>query len=107
MNSGRSPTRREQLRHALGAFFAILHAVHQQRFADNVEQRHARIQRAVRVLKDHLHLRAQRAQLGARHLRQINDLTLSGAKEHLAARRLISAQHAARRRRLATAAFAD
>jgi hypothetical protein len=37
--------------------------VHQQRFADEVEQRHAGIERGERVLEDHLHLSTQRAQL--------------------------------------------
>jgi hypothetical protein len=39
---------------------STLHAVDEQRLADEVEQRHAWIERRERVLKDHLHLTTQR-----------------------------------------------
>ena len=53
----------QQLRHAFFPLLAVPHPGHQQRLADDVEERHARVERPVGILEDHLHLRAQRLQL--------------------------------------------
>ena len=60
------PDPAQQIGHPLLALPAVRHAVDQQRLADEVEQRHARIERGERVLEDHLHLAPQRAQLRGR-----------------------------------------
>ena len=63
---GPQPDAAQEIRHALFTLVATLHAVDQQRLADDIEQRHARIERGERVLEDHLHLSTQRAQLRRR-----------------------------------------
>ena len=54
----------EQVRDALLFFPAVGNAVDQQRLADDVAGRHARIERGKRVLKDDLHLPAMRPHSG-------------------------------------------
>ncbi len=46
-------------------------AVRADRLTDDLTDRHARIERAVRILEYHLHARPQRAQFGVRHLNQV------------------------------------
>ena len=60
---GPEPDAAQEIGHALLALAPAPHAVDQQRLADEVEQRHAGIERGERVLEDHLHLAAQRPQL--------------------------------------------
>ena len=108
MYSGRSPTSRSSSLDPVDALLPILDAVDQQWLADDVEQRHARIERRERVLEDHLHLAPQRTQ--ARDAAAIATSTTepSRLRNRISpARRLDGAQDAARSRRLAAAALAD
>ncbi len=71
-------------------------------FADDLANRHSRIERGVGVLKDHLHFRAQRTQLPRRQTGQLR------AVEHdPAAGRRDELQKGLGHRGLATAGFAD
>jgi len=85
----------------------IAHAVDQQGLGDVVEDRHARVQRAERVLEDHLDLRPQRPQRGALQRRQVHHTTVGGAEQDLAAGRRHRSQDAARGGGLAAARLAD
>jgi hypothetical protein len=104
MNSGRRPTRRSSS--ATRSARSVLHAIDQQRLADIVEQGHARIERAERVLEDHLDLGPERQQLALRQGREIDHLSGLGAVEDLAAGRIDRPQDAARGGGLAAAALA-
>ena len=73
-----------------------------QRLAQHGAHRHARIERGVGVLEDHLHALAARAHLAVAERQQVLAL-----EAHLAGRRLDQAQHQAADRRLAAARFAD
>ena len=97
----------QQLGHTVGPFAAVAHAVHQQRLADIVEQGHARVERAERVLEDHLDLGPQRQQLGGLQRREVDHLSGARAVEDFAAGRIDGAQDAARGGGLAAAAFAN
>jgi len=79
--------------------------MHQQRLAHNVQQRHARVERRKRVLKDHLHLATERLHLIIIQHGNIHDCTAVRPKENLSRRRVYGAQDAARSRCLATTAF--
>ena len=72
------------------------------RLGDDLPDRHARIERRVRILKDHLHVLPRAAQLRAGQLRDVDV-----AEHHAAARRLDEPQHRAAERRLAASRFAD
>ncbi len=85
---------------------AVGHAVHQQRLADDLGDRHARIERGERVLEDHLHLPPQRSQVLAREARHVDLGAALGAEADLAERRRDGAQDAARGGGLAAAALA-
>ena len=97
------PDLREQLvdaRIALGGRFGEL--VDHERLGDRRADRHPRVERRVRVLEDHLHVAAHRAQLALRQPRDV------GAVERdRAGARLEQAQDRAAERRLAAARFAD
>ena len=56
VNSGRRPTRSNKLRHPLAPFAGAADPVDRQRLADDIAGRHARIERGVGILVDHLHL---------------------------------------------------
>src|SRR6266542_2663238 len=96
----------QQLGHPIVSLRGAAYAVHKQWLGHDVEQRHARIQRRVRVLEDHLHLASQRTQPRAWHLCEIDHLVARGAKQDLSAGWVVGAQDAARGRGLATAGFA-
>ncbi len=51
----------EQLIHPAVDFFAAHDVVHQQRLANNLADRHARVKAGIRILEDHLHLLAHLA----------------------------------------------
>src|SRR2546428_236937 len=85
----------------------VAQAVDQERLADVVEDGHPWIERPEWILEDHLDLRAERTELGARERRQVDDPTVRRPEEDLAARRRDRAEDAARGRRLAAARFAD
>jgi hypothetical protein len=80
--------------------------VDEQWLPHDVEERHARIERRVRVLEDHLHLAPQRAQPALRNRGHIDDFAVV-AKENLPGGRRDGPQDAARRRGLAAAALSD
>src|SRR5581483_11505311 len=80
--------------------------VDQERLADDLQERHAWVQRRERVLEDHLHLTPQRPHAAAWDVRDVDDLAMLGAEQDLASRGIERAQDAARGRRLATARLA-
>src|SRR5262249_9105979 len=83
------------------------HTMHQQRLGDNVQERHPRIERRVRILENHLHLTAERSQTRPRHAREIYDLIARRTKQDLSARWLMRSENAARRGGLAAARLAN
>ncbi len=94
---------REQLANACGAACGIaLDPVNHDRFGDDLADLHARVQRAVRILKDDLDPAPQRQQILASHLGDIDAVI-----DDLAGGRLFKPQDAAAGRRLAAAALAD
>src|SRR5688572_21855720 len=72
------------------------------RLGDDLLDHHARIERAVRVLKDHLRVAAERAQRGG-----VEREDVLPVEDHASARRSDEAKEKARGRRLAAAGFAD
>ena len=76
--------------------------VDDQRLADDAADAHARVQRGVRVLEDHLHLAAEEAQLVA-----LDAAEVAAVEEHLAGGGPVELEDGAAGRRLAAAAFAD
>ena len=79
--------------------------MHQQGLADDIEQRHARVERRKRVLEDHLHLAAQSPQSCFRQCGDVDFVSRLRAEQHLTSRRLNGPQDTACRGGLATAAF--
>ncbi len=96
------PDRLQQLLHALVAVAAIDEVMDLHRLGDDRADRHARVERGVRVLEDHLHVAAHLAHVARVQLRQVLALEL-----HLAGGRLVELQDGAARRALAAAGFAD
>jgi hypothetical protein len=68
------------------------------RLCDDLPDRHARVERRIGVLEDHLHVAAHASKLGAREPRDID-----AAEDHLPARRLDEPQRCAAERRLSAA----
>ena len=66
----------EQVGDALEPSPAVAQAVDQERLADVVEDGHPWIERPEWILEDHLDLRAERTELGARERRQVDDPTV-------------------------------
>ena len=62
---GIKPYNAQEFLHPLSFLIATGNPVHFQRFADDGPDRHARVQRGVGVLKDHLHPATHVAQVGA------------------------------------------
>ena len=91
----------QQLLDALLAGGAVAEAMDGQRLTDDVAHGHARVQRGVGVLEDHLHVTARLAHVGAAHLRQFAVGKLDGA-----GRRLFQLEDGAPGGGLATAALA-
>ena len=90
--------------HEVQDFFAALFPVgvelmHIQRLPDNIFDRHARVQRRIRVLEDHLHLLA--------HVGDVLCRDRLAVEDDLACRRLIEPQNRASDGRLAAAGLAD
>ena len=96
-STARSPTSSSSSPRAPAALGAVAHAVDQQRLADDVADRHARVERGVGVLEDHLHVPAQRPQRRA-GAGWPGRRALARWKWTLPAGRLERAQDAARRR---------
>jgi hypothetical protein len=84
---------------------AILHAVHQERLAHDVGERHAWVERAVRVLEDHLHLGTQGTEVPTVEPREVDDPAVRRTEQYLAARRLQGPEDTARRGGLPAAAL--
>ena len=82
--------------------FAVGQFVDVQRLADDLLDRHARIERAVGVLENHLELAPPRAQHRAAHPRDV-----LAVEQNAARRRLDQPHDGAAQRRLAATAFAD
>src|SRR6266571_2401273 len=99
------PDELEQFGDALLATATALHAVHEQRLPDDIEQRHTRVERRKRVLKDHLHVAAQPLQGGFRQRGDVDLLSRLRAEQHLTSRRLNGPQDTACRGGLPTAAL--
>src|SRR5256884_331479 len=76
--------------------------VHRQGLGDDLPDRHPRVERAVRVLEDHLHLAAHRPQLVLAEGREVAPL-----EDDLPARRPLELEDAPAGRRLAAARLAD
>ena len=104
--SGRQMHHVQQLGHARVAGSGVGHAVDQQRLADDLRDRHARIERREWILEDHLHLAPQRSQSLAGKSRHIDLGAAFGTKPDFARRRRDGTQDAARGGGLAAAAFA-
>ena len=95
----------DDLEELLDAFLLLLargEVVHLDRLADDVANRHPRIQARVRVLEDHLHLATHPAKLLATERRE-----LGPGEAHGSRRRLVELQDRAAGRRLAAAGFPD
>src|SRR5579859_6060016 len=71
---GRQPDQRENLLHARETLIPILHLVDHQRLFHYRFDRHARIQRSVRILEDDLHTPPQSLHLSATELDEISHL---------------------------------
>src|SRR6185436_17217106 len=81
----------EQLAHARLALRLVADdAVHLERLGDDLADGHARVERRIRVLEDHLHLAPHAAQLARRERRDVDAL-----EPDAAARRPLEQQHAA------------
>ena len=99
---GQQAHRGQQLRHAVAVLGArLVHAVHGQRLADDVAHLHARIERTVRVLVDHLHA-AAKAPAGA-----VGRGDVLALEQDAARRDRLHAQHRQAGGGLAAAALAD
>ena len=72
------------------------------RLGDDLPDRHARIERRVRILKDHLHVPPRAAQL-----RAVRAAPCRVPEQHVAAGRFDEPQHRPPEGRLAAAGFAD
>jgi len=82
-------------------FLGVAHAVHQQALAHALADRHARVERGIRVLEDDLHVATQRFELAAVQLEHVLAL-----EEHPAAGGRRQAQDGAAHGGLAAARFA-
>src|SRR5712691_1311544 len=91
----------KQLLDALLLGLAFGKMVNLERLADDAADRHARVERGVGVLKDHLHLASHAAHLAAAHLDQI-----AAAESDLTAGRLVELEYGAAGGRLAAAGLA-
>ena len=91
-----------QLADALALLFARGEAERLDRLGDDLPDRHARIERRVRILEDHLHVLPRAAQLRAGQLRNVDV-----AEHHAPARRFDQPQHRAAERRLSASRFPD
>ena len=92
----------KQFAHPLARAARRHQTVQAQRTAENLAHRHARIERCIRILEDHLHASAQRTDL---RLTDVRDVL---AVEHDAALgRFGQTHHHTRERRFAAAGFAD
>src|SRR5439155_882206 len=99
---GRQAHQLEQLSHPLPALRACTEAMDREPFADDALDAHARIERAVGVLEDDLHLAAERAQLARPECQE-----RAPVERHLPRGGLDEAQHETPERRLPRARLAD
>ncbi len=93
----------EQIRHLLFSFCPMgIQAIDRKRLGDNIGNRHARIQRRIRVLKDHLHFFSQ-----FMHFTRTGGKHIGAFKQDAAAGGFIEPEHRTPGGRLPTAGFAD
>ena len=104
---GAQADKSEQLFDAVDALLAVGDAVDEQRFADYVEEGHARVERREWVLEDHLHVAAQRLQLVAREIGDLEHGAVACAEVDLAVGGFKGAHDAAGGGRFAAAALTD
>src|SRR5215470_1292192 len=97
----------QEIRHTLLALAPALHAVDQERLADQIEQGHARVERREWILEDHLHLAPDRAQLGLAERGEVDHRAVRQPHGDLAAGRIDRSEDAPRRGGLAAAALTD
>jgi hypothetical protein len=85
----------QQLRHTIGTLFAAFDAFDDQQWLPhNVKQVHTGVERSKGILKDHLHITPQQANLALWQRSQIDNLAGLGAKQDLPRSRLKRAQNA-------------
>ena len=99
---GREPDDAQQLVHAGPPLLAAGAAMDHERFAHDVPDGHTRVERCVRVLKDDLHLAANRTHLAAFQRRDV-----TAVEDDLAGGGVRQLDQRAREGRLATARLAD
>src|SRR6266849_3011098 len=92
----------KELLHALGLLFAAREVMDLERFADDAADGHARIERRVRILEDHLHAATHLAHVLAAEPRELDAVEL-----HLAGGRLVELEDRAAGRRLSAPRLAD
>ncbi len=103
---GPQPTRRSSSATRSWRWRLSFIPIHQERLADDIQQGHARIERGEGILKDHLHLVAQRLELVAPQAGNIQHRLAFGLEEDFSSGWGQRAQDAARGGGLAAAAFA-
>jgi len=91
----------EELCHAILQFVAFDAEVHRKGLADNIEQRHARVQGAVRILEDHLGVGAHLSEGLRIGSHDVHRADVRVMEDHLARCGLNGTQDAAARGRLA------
>jgi hypothetical protein len=104
---GPQPNPAEQFGDAFLQLAAMRDIVGDERLADDLEQRPARIERRVGVLEDHLGVASQRLQLAPVEFGDIHNVAGFASEQHFASAGLNGAQDAATCRRLAAATLAD
>ena len=99
---GEEPDHLQQLGDAIGDLRLGQDAVHADRLGDDLADRHARIERGIGVLEDHLHLLAHGDHLLAVERREVHAL-----EADLARGRVVEAQHQAAEGGFSAAGLAD
>ncbi len=92
----------QKLLHALGLRAALREVMHLERLADDVPDGHARVERRVRILEDHLHPAAHATHLFAGERRELGAIEL-----HRSRSGLVELEDRASGRRFAAAGLSD
>jgi hypothetical protein len=93
--------------YALDTLLATRETIRNQGFANNVKYCHARVERGLWILKNHLYLRTDGPQCIALQLGEINHLAILLSKQDLAGRGSMCAQDRTAERGLATAGLTN
>ena len=99
---GEEPDELQQLGNTIGNLGFRHDVMDAHGLADDLPDGHARIERGVGILEDHLHLLAYAGHLGARERGEVR-----AGEQDLAAGRIVEAEHEAAERGLAAAGLAD